>query len=69
MEKAYKVLSIDELSRVGEAGGIEKYYRHKIKTRGGTVLTIDIGEADMDEAKVAEILEAKATLFDKIKAH
>ena len=69
MGQAYKVLSIDELSRVAEAGGIEKYYRHKIKTRGGTVLTVDIGEADMDEAKVEAILEAKATLFDKIKAH
>ena len=68
MGQAYKVLSIDELSRVAEGGGIEKYYRHKIKTRGGTVLTVDIGEADMDEAKVAEILTAKATLFDKIKA-
>jgi len=69
MSQAYKVLSIDELSRVGEAGGVERYYRHKIKTRGGTVLTVDIGEEAMDEANVVAILEARATLFDKIKAH
>ena len=68
MEKAYKVLKIDELSRVADEGGIEKYYRHKIKTRGGTVLTVDIDEKDFTPEKVAPILEAKATEADKIKA-
>jgi len=68
MDKGYKVLKIDELSRVSDAGGVERYYRHKIKTRGGTVLTVDIDEKDMAEEKVASILTEKATLFDKIKA-
>ncbi len=68
MDKAYKVLKIDELSRMRDAGGVEKYYRHQIKTKGGTILTVDIGEDDMTEEKVASILTAKATLFDKIKA-
>ena len=35
--KAYKVLSIDELMRPSDTGGVEKYYRHKIKTGGGVV--------------------------------
>ena len=68
MEKAYKVLKIDELTRIREAGGVEKYYRHQIKTKGGTILTVDIDESDMTEEKVASILTAKATLFDKIKS-
>ncbi len=68
MDKAYKVIKIDELSRVGDAGGIERYYRHTIKTRGGTVLRVDINEEDFTPEKAAPILEAKATAADKIKA-
>ena len=68
MEKAYRVLKIDELSRVGDAGGVERYYRHTIRTRGGTVLRVDIGEEDFTAEKAAPILQAKATEADKIKA-
>ncbi len=67
MSQAYKVLKIDELSRVGDAGGIERYYRHTIRTRGGTVLRVDINEDDFTPEKAAPILEAKATAADKIK--
>ena len=35
MAAEYKVLKIDELTRVSDAGGIEHYYRHTIKTKGG----------------------------------
>ena len=68
MDKAYKVLKIDELTRVGEMGGIEHYYRHTIKTRGGTVLRVDISEKDFTAEKAAPILEKKATEADKILA-
>jgi len=68
MDKAYKVLKIDELSRVRDAGGVEKYYRHQIKTKGGIVLTVDIDEEDFTTEKAAPILEAKAVNADKIKA-
>ena len=68
MAKNYDVLKIDELTRVAEVGGIEKYYRHQIKTKGGTVLTVDIDEKDFTTEKAAPILEAKATEADKIKA-
>ena len=64
--KAYKVLSIDELMRPSDTGGVEKYYRHKIKTGGGVILTIDIEERDFTEAKTAPILLKKATEADKI---
>ena len=67
-EKAYKVLKIDELTRMGDSMKIERYYRHTIKTRGGTVLTVDIGEKDFSAEKAAPLLAAKATEADKILA-
>ena len=68
MERAYKVLKIDELVRPSDTAGVERYYRHTIKTRGGTVLTVDIDEKDFTAEKAAPILEARATEADKIKA-
>lgn len=64
--KPYSVLRIDELSRVSDMGGIEHYYKHVIKTRGGTVLTVDIDERDFTAEKVAPILEMRAVEADKI---
>lgn len=68
MGNAYKVLKIDELTRIREAGGVEKYYRHQIRTRGGTILTVDVDEDDFTAEKAAPILEKKAIEADKIKA-
>ncbi len=62
----YKVLRIDEMVRPGEVGGVEKYYRHRIKTKGGVLLTVDIAEADFTAEKAAPILLAKAQEADKI---
>lgn len=66
--KAYKVLKIDELTRVNEVRGIEKYYRHQIKTKGGVILTVDIDEKDFTAEKADAILTKKATEADKILA-
>ena len=66
MERAYKVLKIDELVRPSDTDGVERYYRHTIKTRGGTRLTVDINEKDFTEDKAAPILEKRATEADKI---
>jgi len=68
MATEYKVLKIDELTRVSETRGIEKYYRHQIKTKGGVILTVDIDEPDFTEEKAAPILLAKAKNADKIKS-
>ena len=68
MAEAYKVLSIDELSRVSDMGGIEKYYRHTIKTRGGIVLTVNVDEKDFTPDKAGAILTKAATNADKIRA-
>ncbi|KKN28992.1 hypothetical protein LCGC14_0848580 [marine sediment metagenome] len=66
MGNEFKVLKIDELSRVSETGGLERYYRHQIKTAGGVVLTVNISEKDFTPDKAAPILSKKAIEADKI---
>lgn len=68
MAAEYKVLKIDEMSRVGEVGTIEKFYRHQIKTKGGVTLTVDISEKDFTAEKAAPILLKKAQQADAILA-
>ena len=68
MANEYKVLKIDEMSRIGEVGGIEKYYRHQIKTKGGVILTVNITEKDFTAEKAAPILLKKAIEADKVLA-
>jgi len=68
MAAGYKVLRIDELTRPSDAGRIEHYYRHQIKTKGGVVLTVDISEEDFTAEKAAPILAKKAIEADKILA-
>lgn len=65
-QKNYKVLKIDELVRLADGGGVEKYYRHTIKTRGGTVLTVNIDAKYFSAELAAPILEKSATEADKI---
>lgn len=67
-QKPYKVLKIDELTRLSDTGGVEHYYRHTIRTRGGTVLSIDIDAGDFNMEKAAPILEKRATEADRILA-
>ena len=62
----FKVLKIDEMSRLSDTGGIERFYRHQIKTKGGVVLSVDIGEKDFIPPKAAVILTAKAKDADEI---
>jgi hypothetical protein len=64
--KPYRVLKIDELMRPADTGGIERFYRHQIKTRGGTILTVDIDDRDFSADKAGPILEKRATDADKI---
>jgi len=64
--KPYKVLKIDEMSRMAETGGVEKFYRHQIKTNGGMVQTVDIDKEDFTPEKVAPILTAVAKNADAI---
>lgn len=66
MAAEYKVLKIDEMVRPGDIGGIEKFYRHTIKTKGGTVLSVDISEKDWTTEKAGPILLARAQEADKI---
>lgn len=69
MTSEYTVLKITEMVRPADAGGVEKYYRHQIKTKGGTVLTVDIGEVDFTPERAAPVLLAAAQNADKILKH
>lgn len=64
----FKVLKIDEMTRLSESGGVEKYYRHQIKSRLGVVLTVDIAERDFTAEKAGPILEKHASEADRILA-
>ncbi|MBA7579237.1 hypothetical protein ES708_21106 [subsurface metagenome] len=66
MAAEYKVLKITEMVRPGEAEGIVKVYRHTIKTKGGTVLNIELSEENSTPEKAAPILLTRAQEFDKI---
>lgn len=66
-EKPFKVLKIDELTRLADGGGVEKYYRHQIKTAGGVVISVDIEKADFTPDKAGPILAARAANADAIK--
>lgn len=62
----FKVLKIDEMTRLSDTTGVERYYRHTIKTKGGVVLTVDISEKDFTAEKAAPLLAKKATEADAI---
>jgi len=66
MPNEYKVLKIDELTRLGETEGVERYYRHKIKTKGGTILTVDISADNFEAAKAGPILLTAAQNADTV---
>lgn len=68
MPAQYKVLRIDEMVRRSDLEGVERYYRHTIKTKGGVVLSVDIATEDFTEEKAAPILEKAAKNADAIKA-
>jgi len=66
MGAEYKVLKIDEMTRVDEVKGIVHTYRHTIKTKGGVTLTVEIDEKDFTAERAAPILAKKAAEADKI---
>lgn len=68
MAAEYKVLTIDEMTKLADVGGVERYYRHRIKTKGGVVLTVDIDANTWTAEKAAPVLLKAATEADKILA-
>ncbi len=66
MSKEYEVLHTDQLTRVSDTRGLENYYRVQIRTRGGTVLSVNIDEDDYSTAKAGPILQAKARNADEV---
>ena len=46
MANEYKVLKITEMIGPSDTEGVEKFYRHSIRTRGGVMLSVDISKDD-----------------------
>ena len=66
MGQDYQVLKIDQLTRVNDRNILENYYRIQIKTRGGTVLSINVDESQFNKDKAAAILKDRANQADSI---
>lgn len=66
MGAEYKVLKIDEFTRPDELRGVKQVYRYTVKTKGGTIFTLELDDPDPTAEKVAPVLAAKASEFDKI---
>jgi len=66
MAAEYKVIKIDEMVRPGEVSGVENYYRHTIKTKGGVILKVDVSAEDFTPEKATPLLLAAAQNADKI---
>jgi len=66
MGNKYEVIQADQLTRVNDTRGLENYYRVKIRTEGGTVLSVDIDEKDWTPEKSGPILLAAAENADAI---
>lgn len=66
MEAPYKVLKIDEMTRLDELQRPVQVYRYTVKTKGGVVFTKELPDPDPTAEKVAPILAARAAEFDKI---
>jgi len=68
MGTEYKVLKIDEMVRPDELKGLQHYYIHTIKSKGGVILRVEVSEKDFTAEKAAPILLKKAQEADKILA-
>jgi len=66
MANEYTVLRIMEMVRPSDIRGVETFYRHTIKTKGGVVLNVDIDQKDFTPEKTAPLLAEAAKNADKI---
>ncbi len=66
MAKDYEVLQIDELTRVNDLRGLERFSKIRARTTGGTVFTVDVDDPDTTPEKAAPILSARAKELDGI---
>lgn len=66
--EAFEVITIDQLSRPDPKGGVKDTYRVSFLTKGGTRLTRELEEEQMEESKFIKYLTSEAQKFDKLKA-
>ena len=68
MAKEYEVIDSTEMTGIDKVKGIFKYRRYQLKTKAGSVITVDLNEKDWTPEKAAAIFLEAATKEDKIRA-
>ena len=64
--KPYVVLKIDEMTRLADAGGVERYYRVKMKTEKGIIISVELEVDELPKDKATPILTKKAKEADSL---
>ena len=65
-QKPYKVLKIDEMTRVGELGRVEYFGRVTFKTKKGVTWHVDIPGENVTPELAAPVVEKKAKELDAV---
>ena len=68
MATEYKVTDSVEMTGIDREKGIFKYRRYTLRTKAGSVLTVDLEEKNWTPEKAAPIFLKAATEEDKIRA-
>lgn len=68
MAAEYKVIKSVERTGIDEAEGIYRYRVYTLRTKGGSVITVNLMEKDWSPEKAAPIFLEAATREDKIRA-
>jgi len=68
MAAEYKVLDSIEMTGIDKIKGIFKYRRYTLRTKSGSVITIDLDEKDWTPEKAGPIFLKAALDEDKIRA-
>jgi hypothetical protein len=68
MAAEYKVTDSVEMTGIDKVKGIFKYRRYTLRTKGGSVIAVDLEEGNWTPEKAAPVFLKAATEEDKIRA-
>jgi hypothetical protein len=68
MASEYKVIDSVEMTGIDRLKGVFKYRRYTLRTKSGSIITVDLDEKDWTPEKASAIFLKYATEEDKIRA-
>jgi len=68
MAAEYKVIDAVEMTGIDDASGLYKFRRYTLRTKGGSVIKVDLRESHWTPEKAADVFLKAATTEDKIRA-